>query len=157
MVNLETVAKEPIKEYLNFQFWKKEDGLNQGVFSRQVEDMMQEGLNASIGVINAGDRMAKMMAKRANGVRKMGPNGKDKGVPIGHRPKVGLKILKLINSNGETSGLSQKKFDDGSSMAHDKVDKILNHLNAKNHQAIQFGGIEQSVVSSCKELMGMTV
>ncbi|TYH52731.1 hypothetical protein ES332_D09G048400v1 [Gossypium tomentosum] len=91
-----------------------------------------------------------MMTKGANGVRKMGPNRKGKGVLIGHRPKVGPKILKPINSNGETSGLNQKKFDDGSSMAHDKVDKVIdvggfnpvqisNHLNAKNHQAIQVG------------------
>ncbi|MBA0614797.1 hypothetical protein Godav_015040 [Gossypium davidsonii] len=93
-----------------FSILEKEDGLNQDVFSGQVEDM----------------------------------------------PKVGPKILKPINSNGETSGLNQKKFDDGSSMAHDKVDKVIdvggfnpvqisNHLNAKNHQAIQVGGIEQSV------------
>ncbi|MBA0587193.1 hypothetical protein Gorai_000327, partial [Gossypium raimondii] len=78
--------------------------------------------NESLGIVgvSSGDRMAKMMTKGANGVRKMGPNRKGKGVLIGHRPKVGPKILKPINSNGETSGLNQKKFDDGSSMAHDK-------------------------------------
>ncbi|PPR84221.1 hypothetical protein GOBAR_AA36490 [Gossypium barbadense] len=101
-----------------------------------------------------GDRMEKTMVKGANEIRKMGPNGKGKGE---HRPKVGLKILKPINSNGETPGLNQKKFDNGSSIARDKVEKISNHLNAKNHQAIQFGGTQQSVVLSGKELMGMMV
>ncbi|KAK5802701.1 hypothetical protein PVK06_030318 [Gossypium arboreum] len=105
------------------------------------------------------------MVEGANEIRKMGPNGKGKGE---HRPKVGLKILKPINSNGETPGLNQKKFDNGSSIARDKVEKVIdvggfnpvqisNHLNAKNHQAIQFGGTQQSVVLSGKELMGMMV
>ncbi|KAK5818571.1 hypothetical protein PVK06_023513 [Gossypium arboreum] len=95
-------------------------------------------------------------------------SGKGKGVIVGHKPKVGQKVLKSNNSIRDLSRPNQQYFDDGSAIARDKMKKVIkvggfelvqisSHLNSIKHQAIRFGGDDYTGVSSIKESMGMMI
>ncbi|XP_052886263.1 uncharacterized protein LOC108469193 [Gossypium arboreum] len=102
------------------------------------------------------------------GLKKMRQSGKGKGVIVGHKPKVGQKVLKSNNSIRDLSRPNQQYFDDGSAIARDKMKKVIkvggfelvqisSHLNSIKHQAIRFGGDDYTGVSSIKESMGMMI